>query len=47
MQISTPNEGSILICNLQTGRAKAEFTSFKVTEGTLGYQLKHPEHSRK
>lgn len=47
MQVITPDEGSVIICNLQTGRAKAEITSFKVTRGTVGSLLKCPEHSTK
>lgn len=29
IKIITPDEGSVIICNLQTGRAKAEITSLK------------------
>lgn len=49
MQIITPDEGSVIICNLQTQtrRAKAEIASFKVTRDTVGSLLKCPEHSRK
>lgn len=39
-QIITPDEGSVIICNLKTGRTKAEITYFKVTRGTGGSWLK-------